>query len=1839
MKKSNLQTTTKGTRMLKKGLVALVCLTVMSALWSWAAGTYQIQTTLSGAGGSLVLDNGTAQTTGSLFKNYTTTTRSIPVTLTVDPAYKIKTLTVNGVSKMAFTSHSTAFTGTFNKTTATVQSLSATLVQRTVTTGGIGGGTMTSSAWQLQTQNANAGGKITTTRNGVNVVNSGLTAVFQNYTGTAALTAVVKADTGYLVSAVTTTGTAVITGDTATVTGIPSSATKVNVITASYKKAALAVTADTGIQASTLTPVYGTPLLLVITPTAPKNVVSSVSITGNPALTDVNGNSVTLPYIGTVKAYIPSVTSNITATATFALDTKSSMAAQCNTCHLSSTVAATLNSYPNWAGSQHAAAGVDCITCHASMPGTVIKENVTPGTFAITAAGVTAGVGTLGADYCATCHATAGGAVIDSEHNAAMKANCAACHTFETHSLARTAVAGSTAVDHVAASATVCSSCHTTQRADFASANNPHVARVGGHFTQGCAGCHAPTLAAPTTTVCTTCHAGAYGIQTTNWTASTHNIANNHFEDIGCSKCHNAHATEAGVGNVPLILDGKTDACAQCHVRHTTAQNYSLYSSNGVMRTPHGGGVPSYMGGTGGAQDNVTKAGWPAAQTSYMTRGAICSDCHGHNNTINAGFAEGGHGAVSTDALNAWVHYDWSKQTNNGTRQNGNCDRCHTAGGFMKFLGLHDNDAIYARYSTGLKPLASTAYNANINNGQQANNVLTCVACHTNPEGNVLRISAAPSGNNAAGKGAGQALSAGYFALFSSSKSYGASGFGAAQGPAELDKTKIQIAFPAYKNSSICVPCHAGRSTAAVFTTVIARANADLKNYSTVITSYYQHAANMGQTFQGVGAYDFTGKLAAIGASSHAAVKNDTADTQGPCVGCHYSKTGADHSLEVVETSPTCINTGACHTDAPNVAAAEANFNAGVAALDALIRVKMNPLRIDATLPLETERGYVRFGRFGKNGAAADAATATAAYGAWYNWQILATYDKAAFVHNPRYARQILNDTLAYLNGDGAAPGAYGYTGAQVQAAIAAGVAAAAAQATPVTVDAAAANSFITAPGCTGCHSDKVADFATAFHNTQLKFSCATCHSETHITGAVPACLHCHSALATSEHASFAGFTAADNSACVGCHSDHAIKPVSTQDFSSVVANGQTSTCDSCHARFTGTTPATGTSATGAVVVQGWYSSSAHSTKNCSYCHTVTPHGATSAALPKCVDCHMPTGTRVAEGPQYGAQGGVPAGHPTFTGVSTSRQSSAICAGCHNLAKGASAAVNPHAVDFAAGLTGPCLFCHSKPTLPIVGGSALENAGVRQISVEFAKKSHHIYQPLLADGTTVDPLGIQSKHCIVCHKEGEPGATAGSVEVNAAVHLQGVVALRNADDNTQISWSGSEFAAMDNFCMACHDDNGAAGIATVLANVGVQASALNPFGDKISNGYDLVARNRVVNVFSAFSTGNMSHHAVRGPRYNARTTADAVTAGLMVNSAPNADKYAPKSQAAVNGQETLYTAGLFTDYTPQGAALSVADNSQLHCGDCHTVGQLNYGPNAASAGNSLNKVAIGAHGSANDYMLRNNSGTDTVHTKQNYVCFNCHNNSYNGYLSTAGVTYVNSNTGVNSGYYNGSGGAGRANHGSAPNNCQIETTTAIGSNNTLAGNRTYGSGNITGISCTNCHNSGRTGFGGIHGGNGNYKTGWVQYTSASRAIAGTAPATYAAPTTGTTAKLNPAVTSIPNGHYRFMGGMGNYGYKPFGGGWNWDGGKPNGTYTNINGTVSTNQANGDSPLIVTGATSDVSQGGCYTNLSAGDNAGWSSCVHHSTANGSAIGSTPNAQRRSSVGHIGRPLQY
>jgi len=448
-----------------------------------------------------------------------------------------------------------------------------------------------------------------------------------------------------------------------------------------------------------------------------------------------------------------------------------------------------------------------------------------------------------------------------------------------------------------------------------------------------------------------------------------------------------------------------------------------------------------------------------------------------------------------------------------------------------------------------------------------------------------------------------------------------------------------------------------------------------------------------------------------------------------------------------------------------------------------------------------------------------------------------------------------------------------------------------------------------------------------------------------------------------------------------------------------------------------------------------------------------------------------------------------------------------------------------------------CVFCHNVAAPQ--HGSALVNdnySGVRSVAQEFGKWSHHV-----SPGVT-----LNKAHCAACHLEGT--VNNGAVVVDQTKHMvDNMVHLRNAQNDADMQWNpmNPNFTTMDNFCLGCHNATGATSPvsaqiqalinANKLAATGKTASPANPFGDNITNQYDLLARPAVVDVASQFKTTNPSHHAVMGQRYTGRTRVAGPrsiinTGGLIFTRNSSATLPGPRT--------TIYDAGKFNaayntfSPAPGTTDTTLGDDSILHCADCHTVGQWKPGSSvnaqglntySTASGRNTLQPAIGAHGSNNEYMLRNSLGSDHRHqgiqsnglavyspdTVTPYiVCFNCHNINVYGILShvgeqNSGDQEGNCDAAINTNSVNLIGAA------------RLEDTYSFTSGTDVFGAPVgTTNSNIYGIQCSNCHTSGINAaniFGGIHG------AAFASYTDGA----------------GNSTK-----------HYRFLPGFGNVMYVP-----------------------------------------------------------------------------------------------
>ena len=510
----------------------------------------------------------------------------------------------------------------------------------------------------------------------------------------------------------------------------------------------------------------------------------------------------------------------------------------------------------------------------------------------------------------------------------------------------------------------------------------------------------------------------------------------------------------------------------------------------------------------------------------------------------------------------------------------------------------------------------------------------------------------------------------------------------------------------------------------------------------------------------------------------------------------------------------------------------------------------------------------------------------------------------------------------------------------------------------------------------------------------------------------------------------------------------------------------------------------------------------------CAGCHGPSHNDPNPATVGRCNACHDATGAVAHNGS---------ADNSTLL---TANGFVNNCDKCHN----------SHTPSLFVG--GNCLACHAVPQNANSASFVSDNNGVRSIVGEFSKWSHH-----------VTGVNLNAAHCTACHLEGT--IVNGAIAVDSSKHMvDAQTHLRNVDTDADMQWdpAAPNHTTMDNFCLSCHDSNGASSAMSAqiqayinsngLAAAGKTASATNPFGDTISNQYDKMQRSAVVDAAGQFATTNSSHHAVMGKRYSGRSR---VSKGGTIADAT----FTSNSSATLPGaRSTIFDAGRFTtNYTTlanaggetgtRNGGSKIGDDSTLHCGDCHTVGQ--YKANAAlNADGTPASAAIGAHGSNNEYLLRNNIGTDQRHIGPQYtsasvviptgqpylICFNCHAfNTYygaNGHASERGGANEDCNGSFNTRaepngalsklvpptVYTGIGTDRLMSIVTVANNANGTSGVAGGLYGAETTGHAHTMGNIYGIQCANCHNSGvDNGYGGIHGSKSNTYTDGIGNTT------------------------------------------------------------------------------------------------------------------------------------------------
>ncbi|MBU5611300.1 cytochrome c3 family protein, partial [Geomonas azotofigens] len=389
--------------MLKKTLAVLAATAIISgALWSWAATSFQLQTKLSSAGGSLQVRNNPVQTVaGTVVYSNFTTADPVPVKVTANPGYKITSLTKTGVAQV-IGNYTTHYSTTFRKVDGSTQSLVAGFTAQKYTVTGVvyGPGIITPASTQVA------------------------------YGGTAVFTA--SPSTGAVLTGVTggtvtnASGGAVSYPYTSPVTITVSNVTAPTGVSASFATVGVNAGEDqTGMiitKATLRGSMQGSGTFTWSQDSGPVVTLQDIN-TLNPSFVPMQLGT----YVFRLTQYLSGV-----AVATSTVQVRvvesliSSMRTDCNGCHSASGVYPTPLAFTLWSSSNHKELGVSCVSCHTTgaMPTPVNTSSVNSSTFV----NQLPSAGPVGGYYCEACHSDSIFSGYDRSMHKTVGVTCTSCH-------------------------------------------------------------------------------------------------------------------------------------------------------------------------------------------------------------------------------------------------------------------------------------------------------------------------------------------------------------------------------------------------------------------------------------------------------------------------------------------------------------------------------------------------------------------------------------------------------------------------------------------------------------------------------------------------------------------------------------------------------------------------------------------------------------------------------------------------------------------------------------------------------------------------------------------------------------------------------------------------------------------------------------------------------------------------------------------------------------------------------------------------------------------------------------------------------------------------------------------------------------------------------------------------------------------------------------------------------------------------------------------------------------------------------------------------------------------
>lgn len=572
-----------------------------------------------------------------------------------------------------------------------------------------------------------------------------------------------------------------------------------------------------------------------------------------------------------------------------------------------------------------------------------------------------------------------------------------------------------------------CTTCHTVQTADWLTTK--HANAVNGPYSAG-----SPSLGGNyNVALCGQCHdpnGDSANIIAAGYIGSVPRPI------VGCEACHGGGSLHNGSGPISLLsntmgtvlgtvaVSGQFVMCTNCHELLDSSGTTTNPSPAHLSTPPTGSQYfitdSHFAVGAFDAAGNFT-AGTGTTTGANITGYAmdynsptVCTDCHNPHGTadINRDWAASKHADKQGSGNNGgpWARDNWSCDgtsslacgvTTTLINDRRYCQRCHTKTGFAAYADAirSGNTALFKALDTGIYPPGLSSPVAYSQTWKPE--MLECLGCHTDNLGNMRDPGA-----------------------FTATYDYRTTVAGAPSGSPNFVYAHATFRYPDLGGANVCILCHSGRTNGATIKNLNTDPTLSTADFSSLKAADSHHFPVAAIMFKGLG-YEYAGRDY-DNPSSYKHFKIGTpavpnTGTNGPCVGCHMFRSNgpASHLFETVSktgstitdvSSEVCVN---CHAGSSTSLAAlvdaeRLDFTYALSIFSALTNTA-NPVHpvlksstIDWRAPGDTD---VTGNTTGKNNL-----------GAYFNFASLNGNEMGAYVHNSRYTKRLIYDSLDWLD-------------------------------------------------------------------------------------------------------------------------------------------------------------------------------------------------------------------------------------------------------------------------------------------------------------------------------------------------------------------------------------------------------------------------------------------------------------------------------------------------------------------------------------------------------------------------------------------------------------------------------------------------------------------------------------------------------------------------------------------------------------------------------------------------------------------------------------------------------